>query len=74
MKFCHGISEYFPIVFEGQYFCQFNCTLHSCLIDIRFRPLPQSLEDHGTQHYAESEAKFFFKDEEGKIPSELNSK
>lgn len=73
-KFAHGISEYFPIIFEGQYFCQFNCTLHSCLVDMRFRPFPQHLEEHGGQYDAESEAKFFFKDENGLVPEELNFK
>lgn len=73
-KFAHGVSEYFPIVFEGQYFCQFNCTMHSCLVDMRFRPFPQHLEESGGQYDAESEAKFFFQDEDGNIPDELNFK
>ena len=74
MKFWHGISEYFPIVFEGQYFWQFDWTIHSCLVDMRFRPFAQNMEEHGTQSDAESEAKFFFKDDEGKVPEDLNYK
>ena len=73
-KFGHGISEYFPLVFEGQFFWQFNCTFHSCLVDMRFRPFPVHMEESGGQYDAESEAKFFFKNEKGEIPNELNLK
>jgi hypothetical protein len=74
MKLWHGISEYFPIVFEGQYFSQFNCTMHSCLVDMRFRPFQQHLEENNAHYDAESEAKFFFKDSDGTLPEELNFK
>ena len=73
-RFAQGVSEYFPIVFEGQYFWQFNCTIHSWLIDMRFRPFPQSNDENKTQHEAENEATFFFKDENGEVPDELNFK
>jgi hypothetical protein len=73
-KFAHGVSEYFPIVFEGQFFCQFNCTLHSCLTDLKFRAFPVVSEESGGQYNAESEAKYFFKNEKGEIPEDLNYK
>ena len=41
---------------------------------MRFRPFPVHMEESGGQYDAESEAKFFFKNEKGEIPNELNLK
>ncbi|CAI2387750.1 unnamed protein product [Moneuplotes crassus] len=53
IRFCNGISEYFPIVFEGQYFSQFNCTIHSCLIDIKYRPYENNYIEDLSQYNLE---------------------
>ncbi len=35
-----GIFEYVPIVFDEQHFCVTLCTIHSSLLDFRFRARP----------------------------------
>lgn len=74
-----GITEYLPVVFDLQYFCQFHASIHSTLSDFWFRIRPlKSLfelddedESFSNQNY-KSEADFFFSDSEGNVPSELN--
>lgn len=39
---------------------------------MRFRPFPQIHDENNVHSEAENEAKFFFKDENGNIPDELN--
>lgn len=39
-KLSEGIFEYVPVVFDEQHFCLALCTLHSSLLDFRFRPRP----------------------------------
>lgn len=34
---CDGIYEYIPITFDEQHFCVTLCTVHSVLMDFRFR-------------------------------------
>lgn len=34
---CDGIYEYVPITFDEQHFCVTQCTVHSILLDFRFR-------------------------------------
>jgi len=39
-KLSEGIFEYVPVVFDEQHFCLALCTLHSSILDFRFRPRP----------------------------------
>lgn len=39
-KKCYGIYEYLPVVFDEQHYCAAACTVHSVLIDFRFRTRP----------------------------------
>lgn len=34
---CDGIYEYIPITFDDQHYCIVNTTVHSILMDFRFR-------------------------------------
>ena len=36
-RLCDGIFEYVPVVFDEQHFCVALCTIHSSLLDFRFR-------------------------------------
>lgn len=36
-KLCDGIYEYVPVTFDEQHFCVALCTIHSCLLDFKFR-------------------------------------
>ena len=36
-NFCDGIYEYIPITFDDMHFCVTQCTVHSLLLDFRFR-------------------------------------
>lgn len=36
-KLCDGVFEYMPVVFDEQHFCVALCTIHSSLLDFRFR-------------------------------------
>lgn len=72
-------SEFLPVVFDKSYFCQFNCTLHSSLLDYRFRQRPlksfwiydKEDDDEGPLE-AITETDFFFADEEGHVPGYVN--
>lgn len=35
-----GIFEYIPVIFDEQHFCITLCTIHSSLLDFRFRSRP----------------------------------
>ena len=39
-KLCDGIFEYIPVTFDEQHFCVALCTVHSSLLDFRFRARP----------------------------------
>ena len=39
-KLSEGIFEYVPVVFDEQHFCIALCTVHSSLLDFRFRARP----------------------------------
>jgi hypothetical protein len=39
-KLSEGIFEYIPVVFDEAHFCIALCTLHSSLLDFRFRARP----------------------------------
>lgn len=39
-KLSEGIFEYIPAVFDEQHFCVALCTIHSSLLDFRFRSRP----------------------------------
>ena len=36
-RFCEGVYEFVPVVFDEQHFCVALTTVHSCLLDYRFR-------------------------------------
>ena len=36
-KLCEGIFEYIPVTFDEQHFCVALCTIHSSILDFRFR-------------------------------------
>ena len=38
-----GIHEYCPIIYDENYFCLINSTIHSTCIDYRFRSSPLQL-------------------------------
>lgn len=76
-----GVSEFLPVVFDTSYFCQFNCTVHSSLLDYRFRQRPlkqfwiydQEDDDEGPFDQL-TETDFFFADEDGKVPDYISLK
>jgi hypothetical protein len=39
-RLADGIFEYMPIVFDEQHFCMAQATIHSCMLDFRFRTQP----------------------------------
>ena len=43
-----GVSSFLPIMFDREYTCLTMSTIHSSLIDYRFRVIPQSREPAGT--------------------------
>jgi len=39
-RFCDGIFEFIPVVFDESHFCVALCTVHSSTLDFRFRSTP----------------------------------
>ena len=80
LNLVQGVSEYLPVVFDSTFFCQMHGTIHSSLIDYRWRTKPL------TQHYLddsdsddgedmmpyENEADMFFGDEDHNLPDQVD--
>jgi hypothetical protein len=67
-----------PVVFDTSYFCQFHCSVHSTLLDFRFRTRPlRSLflaesDDDEPETSGQPEADFFFADMDGNLPRQVD--
>jgi Protein FAM135 len=54
-KLCDGIYEYAPVTFDEQHFCVALCTIHSCLLDFKYRS--RQLKPFNRQEYMRMQEK-----------------
>ena len=67
-KACEGIHEYYPLVFNENYFSIINLMIHVALLDFRYRlaPLNTSNKNLKGRQTFNSFAEFLFRDSKGK--------
>lgn len=84
---CDGIFEYIPITFDEQHFCVTLCTVHSVLMDFRFRPQKLSAQfttkddvksklekKDKSDHYGPSNlTEYLFADKNGEVSPKIDA-